>query len=176
MGTELRKPRGGQAMIELTIGMVSLIVLTAIIVQLAFFVRVGHETAVRAREQAGSLALQQVPVSAAARYIGATGPGVDESPYTRDDAFSAADPSAMYSDILDPLAANPSDWNTLDGIPGNGFTLLHRSESPISVFGLLRGEDSETVSLLPAVSSLLYRDEGIRIEETVWMPWTRGVY
>jgi hypothetical protein len=82
----------------------------------------------------------------------------------------------LYSDILDPLAADPSDWNTLDEIPGNDVTRLHRSESPIEVFGLLRGEDSETVLLLPAVTSLLYRAESIRIEETVWMPWTRGVY
>jgi hypothetical protein len=176
VGTEHRKPRGGQAMIELTIGMVSLIVLTAIIVQLAFFVRAGHETAVRAREQAGSLALQDVPVSAAARYIGATGPGEDGSPYTRDDEYSAADPSSLYSDILDPLAADPSDWNTLDEIPGNDLTRLHRRESPIGVFGLLRGEDSATVPLLPAVSSLLYRADSILIEETVWMPWTKGVY
>ncbi len=163
-------------MIELTIGMLVLIVLAAVIYQLTTFVRAGHETAVRAREQAGALALQDYPLSATAAYIAGTDTGPDGKPYTRDDVFLAADPGRYNTGILEPLAGDPADWNTLDAVPGNAFSELRGSWSPISIFGLLRGEDSEDVDLLPAVQHLLYRAESIRIEETVWMPWTRGVY
>lgn len=166
----------GQALIEFTIGLVVLIVLAAVFAQLAVFVRAGHGTAVRAREQAGALALQEYPFSTTARYIGSTSSGPDARPYTRDDDVVLANPRSFYSGILEPLAADPTDWNTLDSIADNAFTQLRASENPISIFGLLRGEDSETVTLLPAVRHLLYRDQSIRIEETVWMPWTRGIY
>jgi len=168
--------RRGQAMIELTIGMLVLIVLMAVLYQLTTFVRAGHETAVRAREQAGALAMQDDPLSVTAAYIGATEAGPDGKPYTRDDVFLAAAPGRYNNNILEPLAGDPADWNTLDAIPGNAFSGLRASGSPISIFGLLRGEDSEDVDLLPAVQHLLYRAESIRIEETVWMPWTKGVY
>lgn len=163
-------------MVELMVGMVSLLVLVAVIAQLAIFVRAGHETAVRAREQAGELALADSWISATATYIGEIGYGPDAKPYTRDDEFRAADSSAYYSRILDPTATDPTDWNVLDAIPGNAFSDLHASQNPISIFGLLRGQESETVELLPAVRNLLYREDSIQIEETVWMPWTKGVY
>jgi len=176
VGIEKHRTLAGQAMIELMAGLVVLIVLTAVIAQLAIVVRAGHETAVRAREQAGAMALHAYPFSVAARYIGATDPGADGRPYTRDDNFATADPGAYYHGILEPLAADPADWNTLNAIPENEFTRLRASDSPIGIFGLLRGEDRETVPLLPAVRNLLYRDDSIRIEETVWMPWARGFY
>jgi len=166
----------GQAMIELTTGMLVLILLAAVIYQLTLFVRAGHETGVRAREQAGSLAFQDYPLSVTAAYIGAVELGPDGKPYTRDDEFLAADPGTYYRGILDPLTGEPTDWNALETVPGNAFSELRGSSSPISIFGLLRGEDSEDVDLLPGVQHLLYRADHIRIEETVWMPWTRGVY
>ncbi len=163
-------------MIELTTGMLVLIVLAAILFQLTQFVRVGHETAVRARSLAGELALQDTPYSVTAAYIAEIETGPDGKPYTRDDEFQAADPGLYNDGILEPLAGDPADWNTLDAVPGNAFSELRASASPISIFGLLRGEDNDDVDLLPAVQHLLYRAESIRIEETVWMPWTRGVY
>jgi len=163
-------------MIELTTGMLVLIVLTAILFQLTRFVRVGHETAVNARALAGESALAEEPYSVTAAYVSSIETGPDGKPYTRDDAFQAADPGLYNGGILEPLAGDPADWNTLDAVPGNAFSELRSSSSPISVFGLLRGEDSEDVDLLPAVQHLLYRTESIRIEETVWMPWTKGVY
>jgi len=168
--------RAGQALIELCIGMVSLIILVAVIAQLAMFVRASHETSVRAREQAGALALSDYPLSVTAPYIGETEAGADAKPYTKDDEFADGDASAYYRDILDPLAAEPTDWNTLEEIPGNGFSGLRASASPMQSFGLLRGKDEEVVPLLPAVRSLLYRADSIQMEETVWMPWTKGVY
>jgi hypothetical protein len=158
--------------------MMVLIVLVAILFQLTLFVRTGHETAVNARAQAGSLALRDDPLSVTAAYIGETGVGEDGKPYTRDDqdAFLPADPSRYYNNILEPLAETSTDWNTLEAIPGNAYTELRDSSSPISEFGLLRGEDSEDVDLLPAVQHLLYDADHIRIEEQVWMPWTRGIY
>lgn len=163
-------------MIELTTGMLVLIVLTAVLFQLTRFVRVGHETAVRARELAGELALQDTPYSVTATFIAGIETGPDGKPYTRDDVFQVADPNLYYGGILEPLAGDPADWNTLDAVPGNAYSELRASANPISIFGLLRGEDSEDVDLLPAVQHLLYRADSIRIEETVWMPWTRGVY
>jgi len=168
--------RGGQALIEMTIGMVSLMILVAVIAQLAMFVRTSHETSVRAREQAGSLALSEYPLSVTATYIGATEVGPDSKPYTKDDVFVNGDASAYCRDILDPLAAESADWNTLDEIPANPFTQLRGTQNPMQSFGLLRGQDGEPVPLLPAVRSLLYRADSIQMEETVWMPWTKGVY
>jgi hypothetical protein len=163
-------------MIELTTGMLVLIVLVAIIYQLTLFVRAGHETAVRARAQAGAQALLDYPLSVTADYIADTETGPDGKPYTRDDLFLPADPIRYNTGILEPIAGEPTDWNTLDAVPGNAYSTLRASSSPISVFGLLRGEDSEDVDLLPAVEHLLYRAKSIRIQETVWMPWTKGVY
>ena len=166
----------GQAMIELSVGMLVVIVLAAVIYQLTLFVRVGHETVVNARAAAGEKALQDWPFSATADYIGATGTGPDGKPYTPDDVFEPADPARYNSGILEPLAGEPTDWNTLEEVPGNDFSDLRASPSPISIFNLLRGEDSGDVNLLPAVQHLLYDAESITIHETVWMPWTKGVY
>ncbi len=168
--------RLGQAMIELSVGLVSLIVITATIAQLAVFVRARHEAANRARRDAGARALQAWPLSAPGAYIGTTGEGPDGKPYTRDDIFTPADPAAFHRDILNTLAMPPTDWNAMDPIAENPFSRMRGGAPVISVFGLIRGDRSERIPLLPAIRNLLYAEDSILIEETVWMPWTRGVY
>jgi hypothetical protein len=170
------RPRSGQAMVEVIVGLVALIVLAAGIIQVASLTRAQTDAMVQAREAAGASAFSDVPISVYPEYIHEIEEGADERTYSNDDTFTDADASAFNSTIVNELVTGQNEWDVMDELPNSHFSSLRDALTPSTEFGLLRGDASVTVQLLPAVRSLLYRADEIEVECDVWMTWTRGIY
>lgn len=179
------KPRGhlhrspkcaGQAMVEIVVGLLAMVVLIAGLLQISSLTRAQTDAMAAARQEVGTLLFGEHPVSALPDYIAAIGPGPDNRSYSYDDTSTSADPAAFQHVIMDQAVHDPADWDVLDTVPDNAFSALHDAAAPVNEFGLLKGDASETVSLIPAVRGLLYRADEIEVECDVWMTWTRGIY
>ncbi|NQT93610.1 MAG: hypothetical protein HQ559_12695 [Lentisphaerae bacterium] len=166
----------GQALIEFVVVLVAVLALTAGLLQVASLSRVQTETMVEARREAGELAMLDVDTLSAPEYIRDWEEGPDGARHTADDRFSPGDPAAFTRTVVDRAVAVNSDWEIIEAMPDSDFQDLAGTAWPVAEFGLVRGYDSRTVPLLPAVQSLLYRATGINIESEVWMTRTTGMY
>jgi len=166
----------GQALIEVIVGLVVVLVLTAGLLQLASLTKIHTDVFVNARGQAGDAAMQDAPISPIPSYILDVSEGPDEKTYSRDDTFSSANPEAFRQTIVNTSVSDPAEWSVLNSLPYSPISELHDTQYPQSEFGLLQGSASETVPLLPAVRHLLYRADEIEVECNVWMTWTKGIY
>ncbi len=170
------KRTSGQAMIEVMAGLVALIVLIAGLLQVASLTRAQTNTMVKARREAGNLALLDLPFSEFPDYIRDIQVGPDGRSYSQDDTTTYAFPSDFNRDITELVTEQSSDWDVIDALPNSPLSSLHNANTPATEFGLLKGDASETITLLPAVRDLLYRADEITVESEVWMTWTRGIY
>jgi hypothetical protein len=170
------KRTSGQAMIEVMAGLVALIVLIAGLLQVASLTRAQTDAMVEARQEAGTLALLEEPFSEFPDYIQDIQVGPDGRSYSHDDTTTDALPSEFNQDITERVTEQPSDWDVIDALPNSPLSSLHNAFTPATEFGLLKGDASETITLLPAVINLLYSADEITVESDVWMTWTRGIY
>ncbi len=163
-------------MIEVMVGLVTLIVLIAGLLQVASLTRARTDAMASARAKAATRALEISPFSEFPDYIHEISAGPDGRTYSHDDEANYADPELFDATIVNRAVSNSSEWAVLEAVPTNPFADLHGSLSPASAFGLLKGDASEPVTLIPAVRSLLYRADEIDVECEVWMTWTQGIY
>ena len=61
-------------------------------------------------------------------------------------------------------------------VPANPMTEAARLGAPQMAFGLVHGQSSRSITLLPAIRDLLYRADRVTIEGSAWMTWTEGLY
>jgi len=61
----------------------------------------------------------------------------------------------------------------LDSVSNDALPALRGSVNPAALFGLIGHEESETVRILPAVRSLLYRADQLDIKYEVWTTHSR---
>ena len=166
----------GQAMVELVVGLVAVLVLFAGLLQIIGLTQTQTDVLVNARREAGQRAMAGTANRMAPDYIRFWEEGPDESRHSVDDRHTAADPGRFRTTVIEELASDPSDWLVVDAVPGNPFSDLHDNANPISDFGLLNGTDSDTVDLIPTLRNLVYDSDTITVESEVWMPWMRGMY
>jgi hypothetical protein len=171
--------RSGQAMIEVIVGLVAMVVLIAGLIQIVKLTRAQTEAMIDAREMVGALAFDDDPLSAFPGYIEDVEVGPDGRTYTGDDTTSDANAGEFDTRIVRRLVSpdnEANEWDTLDALPSSAFTSLHESLAPSTEFGLLRGQASTTIPTDPAIRQLLYNADEIEVECEVWMTWTRGIY
>ena len=168
--------RDGQAMIELVIALVAMVTLVAGLLLIADLGMAQTRTMVEARREAGRLALQYLPVVSQPEYILDWNEGLDGKPLTHDDEPLKDSHIPFNNLIVDMSAADEDQWPVLDSATNSLLPGLRNHWDPVSVFGLVRGYESETVPLMSAVQSLFYRADEIEIESEVWMGYTRGIY
>jgi hypothetical protein len=169
--------RSGQAMTELMVALVALLVLFAGLLQVVSLSRVHTDTMVEARRDAAKAAMQSgMVIAGAPQYIRDWQAGPDGRRYTLDDTHTDADPFAFQNNIIERAVIQPSDWTWIDKVPNNGLTWLHTSVNPVSCFGFVRGKDTETVPLLPLIQNLVYQAPQVEVQSTVWMTRMKGIY
>jgi len=166
----------GQAMIELIVGLVAVLVLFAGLLQVVSLTQARTETMVSARREAGTRAVAANANRMTPDYIRHIQVGPDRSRYSADDANTSANPAQLRNVIINRAASDPSGWTVIDRVPNNAFSALHANPNPISDFGFLNGYDSRRVELIPTIRDLVYDADSITVESEVWMPWTRGMY
>ncbi len=164
-------------MIEVMVGLIALLVLVAGLLQVASLTKAQTDSMVEAREDAGRRAFSENQAfSETADYIQDIEVGPDGRTYSLDDTTTPANGGRFRRDIISHTVSAENQWEILEELPDQSFTTLNNAGNPISTFGLLKGSASRTITLRPAVRSLIYRAEEIEIESDVWMTWTKGIY
>ena len=168
------KNNPGQAMVELTIGLVAIMVLLGAMIQIGSLINARTQTMARARAEAGADAVSAIAPARPTRneYIYNWHPGGDGRPYTRDD-FSITATSAV--DALE-LTVQSSGMAGVPPPPDNPFGSLASAPDIVGDFALIYSRESASVDVLPVIRRLVYNNESIEVESDVWMVWGAGIY
>lgn len=165
--------KSGQALLELTVGLVAILVLFAVIVQLGRLQRAHTETLMEARAEAGERALQgsYTITLPGPDYIRDWEPGNDEKAYSRDDTPQLGTAATLANNILS--IAQPQQL--AEYVPDNPITEYSTSVN-MDAFSLVNGTaQSEDIALLPIIQRLIYSADSISMEARVWLTWAEGV-
>ncbi len=169
--------RAGQALTELVIGLVAIMALLAGLLQIATLTRARTDVMIEARSRAAATAMAAGgQLTAIPNYIREVTVGNDGRTFSHDDDYTLASAQDFSRTIVDKSAADPTDWHLLDAMPSRAFSDLRQSATPAELFGLVEGSASESVDVIPAVRSLLYRADSIDVEARVWVPRTGDFY
>jgi len=180
--TQNRKPdpRRGQAIVEFIIALIAILALTAGLLQVAALGRAYSEGMTEARHEAAILASFDFGTGVETRftpdYILNWDEGPDGRRYGADDVAQTDSPGRFIQDVVDPAAPDNAGWDILDLAPEDRLATLRDSALPTSVFGLVKGEATRTVDLLPAFRRLIYRADTVTLSCEVWMTRLKGVY
>lgn len=165
-------PKAGQAMAELIIALVVVMVLAAGIIQLGTLGIRHTQVMGEARRIAAVQAMSDLSPFAGPNYIADRTPGADVTRYSRDDGYTAGDINAFQSKIL--AYAHPADLNGRVG--NNVVSVTANSPFPHFMFGMAEGQATETVPLWPVVRRLLYNAASVDVAGDAWLIWTKGIY
>lgn len=167
--------KSGQAIIEFAVGLVAVLVLIAGLLQIASLSAARTEAMVEARRNADSMAMLGIDVYEPSPFISSWQAGPDRKEYTRDDEFTVGDVPGFQSTIVLRAVSDPSEWDIMAAFPRNDVSAL-RGAGVSPIFGLVKGESSQTFDVLPAFRKLIYDARTITIRARVWMTRTRGIY
>lgn len=168
----MNNKRSGQAIVELVVALVVILVLTAGLLQIGSM-GVHHSRLMsEARREAGRKALLEVSSFASPRFIGACTTGSDGIPFSRDDDTTPGDVALLGAGIVD--YAHPDELDRRQ--PDNIVSVMAGSAFPQELLGLVDGEATTNVLLLPIVRQLIYDRESLPLHGKAWMTWTRGIY
>jgi hypothetical protein len=168
--------RSGQAMVEVLVGLVALLVLIAGLLQVASLCSAQTKTMVEARHQAGELAMLDAEPISVPNYIQDWQEGPDGKRYTKDDVFTTAAAATLQDTIVSKASPDSFGWTIIDGVPKNRLSRIHKSGMPQTELGFVKGSDSTNVDLLPIIQKLVYKADSIKVDSEVWMTWTKGIY
>lgn len=168
--------RSGQSMIEFIVGLVAILVLSAGLLQIASLTRAQADVMNESRRIAGEQSLLDMTTLEPAHFIQAMEMGPDNKKYTRDDTFTLADASTFRNTFINRTVENDADWAYISRSGDEHFTQMRNTANPSIVFGMVQGESHQTVDLISAVQSLIYRAPSIRVEGEVWMTRTGEIY
>ena len=174
--------KSGQAMVEVMVGMVVILVLISSILQIASMCRAHTDVMVEARAKAAERCMFELPpgidIISDAKYIGDWYEGDDQRRLSRDDENDTGDTTAFQSLVVDKSVNDAGGWDVIDGVPNNRISRLRSDPMVISSFGLVKGRatDSAKLDMLPAFRHLVYEADSIEVEATAWMTLCKGVY
>lgn len=166
--------RSGQALLELVIALVALLVLVAALLQIGTLTDARMLGLQEARSRADTLALSDICIRVPPdpSYLRDWSPGPDGTLHSRDDQAQPGNDQPVVSEIVQPV--RPVSLSQY--LPGNRFASLDAPGLVIGEFDLVRGDaTTRNVPLLPATRRLLYDVESLSIDADCWMIWSRQI-
>jgi hypothetical protein len=169
-----RRARSGQALLEMTVALVAVVVVVAALLQVTALSREHLRMINAARAEAAMYAMGTEYRS------GAPMPellldwelGPDERPMTADDRAVIASAEGVRSRVL--RHARPEALNRI--VPGNPVTGAAWTDPLPEAFGLVRSVQlSDPVPMIPIARHLLYDAEFIRVEGDATTVWLQGI-
>jgi hypothetical protein len=162
----------GQAIVELVVALVVILVLFASIIQVSLLGVHQSWTMGEARKLAGVKAMSAASSFESPRFIEACTVGRDGVAFTRDDDVTVEAPSVFTTGLAG--YAHPTELNKIR--PDNPVSVLAGSDMPQAMFGLVQGEKTDTVKLMPIISQLIYGADAVEVRGSAWLTWTKGIY
>ncbi len=168
----MNQNQSGQAIVELVVALVVILVLVAGTIQICSM-GVSHSgLMMMARKEAGQKAMLDASSFSGPQYIAACTPGNDGIDFSRDDGATPGDAALLQLGIVDK--AHPSELD--QRCSGNSISALANNAFPQDSFGLVDGEATTNIILYPIVRKLLYNSDSINLKGKAWMTWTKGIY
>jgi hypothetical protein len=156
--------RNGQAMVEFMVAIIAVLVLFAGLVQVGLLSKADTDVMVKARALAGEDVVNPTAGEPAPDYISERTKGDDDVSYSVDDESSDGDAFEFQNNIVG-YAHNGDLFarvgpNLVTDLLANPFNVMN---------GMVQGESSKDVPLLPVIRDMVYADESIKVKRTVWM-------
>jgi hypothetical protein len=164
--------RAGQAIVELVVALVVILVLVAGTIQICSMGVSHSQLMMTARREAGQKAMQEASSFSGPKFIAACTTGNDGIPFSRDDSTTAGDSALLQIGIASYAHPDELNLRRLD----NPVSVLAKSPFPQDLFGLVEGEATASVELMPVVRELLYQSDSVELQGKAWMTWTKGIY
>ena len=175
---EPRRLRAGQAMIEMMLGVMLIMLLIAGMVQFVTIASVHSALDAQVRGDAGVVAMSPLTAWDTPDYILNWKVGPDGQPFTADDQKTIGQPNAIGLIANDSVRPNsPTDWNALAPLRSTStMDLLHQTPTPLIDLGFIGIKLSQEVPVIDVIQELVYAKPTVTVQEEVWFPVTKGLY
>ena len=168
--------RAGQAMIELMISVLMILILVAGTVQFMDVANMHRAIDARIRGDAGVVAMSPLTFFDTPAYALDWKEGDDGQRGTADDRMIVGPPSALYF-VADHSARSASDWNLFSQLSHpSSLAELHQNPLPMIALGFVGVRLSQDVPVSDIVRQLVYNSPSVTVREDVWIPVTKGLY
>ncbi len=167
-----RRHRSGQALAELVVAMIVILVLFAGLLQIGQLTRAQLNALNEARGDAARLAMSDLYTQRfpGPQFIRDWDVGPDRARHSRDDVALAGDPGLVRLQIVSH--AKPDEL--AQRVPGNPVSDMMTRYPLIDAYALVHGRsEPRTVPLMPVVRHLLYDADAIDIKADAWLIWTQ---
>lgn len=160
----------GQAIAELVVGLLALLVVFMGMLQIQRLAHNHTQTLMAARAQAGQDALNSPYILRfnAPSWVADWSAGRDNIRYTQDDTIQAGGPAAAMAGIV--ARANPAALQTL--APGNALSAAASSSTLMNEFYLTHGQATTNADIFPLIQAWVYRTDSIQLQGNAWLTWT----
>jgi hypothetical protein len=168
--------RAGQAMIELMLGMIMLLILLIGAVQ---FLEVadahtGIDSVIRGRT--GFIAMSPRLLEDSPRYIQNWDPGTDNQRFTADDHATCI-PATTIQTIANGSAAGTAGWDAFSRLSQpSSLAALRGDPVPLMALGFIGLRLNSTVPVSEFAQELFYDHAEVLVQEDCWIPILNGLY
>ncbi len=173
--TAPRQARSGQAMVELVVALIAILVVTAGMFQLVLMGTAHTETLTEAAAQAASGAVSGAALAQTFTPVADWNAGPDGMRQTPDDIAERGSLAGARSGIA-ALSVPNADWSAIDPARFRSIAEFHHGALPSTTFALVRGEAAREVDVLPVARALFGLRDPTEIRNEVWMTLTGGLY
>jgi len=171
-----RASRAGQAMIEMMLGVILILLLlvgTSLFLDVAD-VHTGIDSRIRGRS--GFLAMSPMLLEDAPRYIEDWQAGSDNQRYTADDRATCKSPVAIQM-IANRTVTNNADWSVFGSLAhASSLEALHGSPVPLAALGFVGLREQARVPVSEFAQQFFYDKSDVVVCEDCWIPILNGLY
>lgn len=169
--------RAGQAMIELMIGLIMILILLEGTAQFILIASAHTNIDSVIRGQTGFIAMSPLSTEDTPRYIQTWQPGADGQRFTADDQPVIGSPSNVISRIAGSSVANATEWAQFDKLTHpSSLEALHQEPVPLVALGFVGVRDTTTVPVSDTAQELFYNKSAVTVQEDTWLPIMNGLY
>jgi len=165
-----RGTRAGQAIAELVVGLIALLVIIMCMLQIQSLALTHTQTLNAARAQAGADAVisSYVLRNEMPPWVNNISSGRDSIRYSQDDSKLTGNPGYVTDGIV--ARAKPSDLAHY--VPGNELSAAASSGGLMNELYLTHGRQQTAVGIFPVIKSLVYGTDTIQMQGDAWLSWT----
>ncbi len=164
--------RAGQAVVELVIALVCILILLSGVLQFTIMATADTETRAEATANASANATG-IGIAKSFQPIRDWERGADTFTMTRDDVAVAGSLGAVRSDIVGKTAPD-GDWGAMSGVRATDLREFAQTGGP-TLFGFVNARSERQIEIIPA-AAILFGLRNPTIENEVWMVKVDGLY